>query len=401
MPSLGLGLGLLKCHSSQQRLIMMGKTPIATFTRSSIAYLSDGTQVAANKPRFEPGKFGKAILIEEGTTNIIPIADWNALNGWPSAFVTQTRTIETTGLLFNGVNILKSVIEGTEPGVAACKDFAVVTTPGVVYTISAYVKSQGRPVRIWCHDGSDNGQVGSSFNVPGTDFTRLTVNFTTTGTGYCRVHFHFLSGNVGDIVWVTAPQLEQKPYATSFIDGTRAAETLTIPSYVLNPQEGTVACWAQVNDTSKYKNRYSTIFYAVAGGAGKGIWLHHSHSSANWEYQIKDENNFSTRVIVADNEIANGWHLFTAKWNSTEAKLFVDGALKGTMENPYLPSGLQKVDVGFWGSGNQLNSLIDELRIDKIARSDEEILAAYQSGQPLQWDEWTTYKANFNGKIGL
>lgn len=40
-----------------------------TFTRNSVAYTSDGAQVAVNQPRFEQGKFGKAIMIEEGTTN--------------------------------------------------------------------------------------------------------------------------------------------------------------------------------------------------------------------------------------------------------------------------------------------------------------------------------------------
>ena len=43
----------------------------ATFTRPTPAYLSDGTQVAANAPRFEQGKFGKAVMVEEGTTNLV------------------------------------------------------------------------------------------------------------------------------------------------------------------------------------------------------------------------------------------------------------------------------------------------------------------------------------------
>jgi len=43
-----------------------------TFTRNSIAYKSDGSQVAVNVPRFEAGKFGQGIMIEEGTTNLFP-----------------------------------------------------------------------------------------------------------------------------------------------------------------------------------------------------------------------------------------------------------------------------------------------------------------------------------------
>ncbi len=43
----------------------------AVFSRSSVAYLSTGIQVAANVPRSEAGKFGQAVMVEEGTTNFI------------------------------------------------------------------------------------------------------------------------------------------------------------------------------------------------------------------------------------------------------------------------------------------------------------------------------------------
>jgi len=45
-----------------------------SFSRNSIVYLSDGTQVAANQPRFEQGRFGKAVMVEEGTTNALSYA---------------------------------------------------------------------------------------------------------------------------------------------------------------------------------------------------------------------------------------------------------------------------------------------------------------------------------------
>ena len=50
--------------------------------------------------------------------------------------------------------------------------------------------------------------------------------------------------NPASTVEFSFAQLEAKPYATSFIDGTRAEETLTIPTEgVLNPQEGTIEFW--------------------------------------------------------------------------------------------------------------------------------------------------------------
>src|SRR5690606_16970269 len=41
-----------------------------TFARNSVAYLSDGTQVAAGVPRFEQAVFGQGLRVEEGTANL-------------------------------------------------------------------------------------------------------------------------------------------------------------------------------------------------------------------------------------------------------------------------------------------------------------------------------------------
>ena len=42
-----------------------------TFTRASVAYYPDGTQVGNNIPRLD----GTGIMVEEGTTNLLPAAD--------------------------------------------------------------------------------------------------------------------------------------------------------------------------------------------------------------------------------------------------------------------------------------------------------------------------------------
>ena len=53
-----------------------------TFTRASVAYLSDGTKVEAGQPRFEPGKFGKGFNGEYGTTNLVVNPFFSTLTGW-------------------------------------------------------------------------------------------------------------------------------------------------------------------------------------------------------------------------------------------------------------------------------------------------------------------------------
>jgi len=46
-------------------------TTSATFTRPSPAYKMDGTQVSPDAPRYENGEFRQAVMVEEGTTNIL------------------------------------------------------------------------------------------------------------------------------------------------------------------------------------------------------------------------------------------------------------------------------------------------------------------------------------------
>jgi len=72
-------------------------------------------------------------------------------------------------------------------------------------------------------------------------------------------------------------QLEAKPYATSWTDGTRQPEILKIPTNIVTPTVGTVSVWVNVNDASKRQNVYiyPTIFSADVAGSGKAIWLYH------------------------------------------------------------------------------------------------------------------------------
>jgi hypothetical protein len=59
---------IIKCSEIIEKDLNMPDN--TTFTRNSIAYKQDGSQVSANQPRYEDGMFGKAVMIEEATTNL-------------------------------------------------------------------------------------------------------------------------------------------------------------------------------------------------------------------------------------------------------------------------------------------------------------------------------------------
>jgi len=68
------------------------------FTRNSVAYTSDGAQVAVNQPRFEQGKFGKAIMVEEGTTNFFTNSRLlNNGSGWITFPFSANAWVDSSG----------------------------------------------------------------------------------------------------------------------------------------------------------------------------------------------------------------------------------------------------------------------------------------------------------------
>jgi hypothetical protein len=363
----------------------------ATFTRNSTAYKEDGTPVRAGVPRFEDGVFGQGIMVEEGTTNIGSPASlfdssWVLANGASTVIDAYTR---------------KYTFISTPVGEFVFKTFTLTT--GVAYTWSAEIKGEGSTVgkQVRLQSAAE-----SAYGTPvtlTTEWQRVTLTFTATAisraAGFIGVPTNtFVSG---DVVYVRFFQLEAKPYATSFTDGTRAAETLTIPTAgVLSPQEGTISVWAYINDIARRQvpGQYNRIWQVQGANPNANINIQHRPDEANWRLQIYDDNRNPYAVLVDDSLLPDGWHMLVARWKNGEyADIFIDGVLRGHIDNPIMPSAFAEFRLGY--NSTYCNTVYDDLRIDNIARSDAEILAAYQSGQPLQRDQYTTCLLTFDGTL--
>jgi hypothetical protein len=371
-----------------------------TFTRSSVAYLSDGTQVAANTPRFEQGRFGKAIMVEEGTTNLF--TNPRLLNnGSEWTPVSATAWVDSSG------EYPYIHCETQWDGV-----YQTLSLSATTYTLTYLVKHKAGSNTIGSHfDGPPSLKIrvdrgawvyGNIITVPSDGNWHLVeIQATYTTAGSYRVFLQPGRGvtEVSEFYFKYA-QIEQKPYATSFVDGTRSPETLTIPTAgVLNPQEGTVECWVYVPSFLQPGIPYWRRIWSIRNSGGDGLY-------ALFYYPIDDKFHFridsSVSTDIAVTKPSVGWHYFACKWSQAEMALFIDGVKVGSIVNPSLPTsfGDNVISIGARTDGiDYINSLIDDLRISSIARTDEEILAAYQSGQPLPVDEWTTWKETFNGSI--
>ena len=384
-----------------------------TFTRNSVAYLSDGTQVAANQPRFEDGKFGKGVLIEEGTTNLLT-ANMSSvetdLTGFAANLVTLSR--DSTHSLFGDYS-LKCVWNNT-PGDA----FIVVGTftlqPSTTYTWSYYVYSE---TSIYIYGNNQFIQesappwrgigLASIILLPAGKWVKISGTGTThsdwLGSSRLILRPPIVDASASAYstvpIWIDGIQVEQKPYATSFVIGTRDNEVLKVPANVLNKGNWTIdlkyKAHQGIDDTRfrvlwecfiDYDNWYQVSF-APSTSAGKLL------------LRVSCDGN----VVVVESDVilsAGTTYDITATGDGENLKLYVDGAQVG-LTTPYAEPVGNLPDYMYIGGqpAHYANGIIDDLRISNRARTDEEILEAYQSNKPLSVDEWTTYKLSFDGHL--
>ena len=364
--------------------------PDAIFTRSSTAYKQEGVQVQPNQSRYEAGKFGQAIMIEEGTTNLFTVNDinWSGWNGdvyggHPGTIYTNISTQIPEGLETNGYLVKK--VELNNSGFRTIY-FGGNCFTNTNYAFSCYMYvstnySGGTPTLYFPYSTRSEYDLSKK----GT-WQRLSVvwNSGSSTTFEERALALYYAQNGTGTIYLALPQTEQKAYKTSFTNGTRASETLTIPTMgVLNPGEGTFECWIKPGN---YSDGWADII------------------------NCNDQLNFVDAGYLS--LVYNGVHLYggpplpkdtfshvAVVWGTT-LEIFVNGVLRATGSATALGSFSPTAFIGsHFVSINQMNGLIDDLRISNRARTAAEAQAAYNSNQPLPIDDSTTFKMSLDGNL--
>jgi len=398
-----------------------------TFARNSVAYTSDGAQVAANQPRFEQGQFGQAVLVEERTTNLNSDPFFKTgVSGWGVGTWTTLEWLSSEYNPFSKQNGVMRLYDNDGDKGYCSKVVSISNTPHTVSVLLKILKGNINNINvggtIYYTDSTYTDYTWNDSNTTRYDMSaifgqgvyKLVATITPNSSKTISKYEIRISHNsaVETELLVYAIQLEQKPYATSFINGTRYPETLTIPTAsVLNPQEGTVEFWwmpinqpastivsqqtsPPIFEIGTYWQPNSLILWVYAG-AGLRL-LVRGNEATIWTGDWTIISGFNWYQL-------NCWYHIALRWqNGNTFYVFVNGVKYG----PYVSSlpltsiagnimSLGKLNASSGGS----NALFDDLRISSRARTDEEIAAAYQSGQPLPVDAWTTLKLDFNGDL--
>lgn len=372
----------------------------AAFSRASAAYLSSGEQVAAYNPRYEKGKYGKALMVEGGTTNIIPnpsfetnLSEWTAYGNHSGARITTDKYVGSACLKLTSAGA-GGISSGPESGyITTIPDIA----SGTQYTVSFYAKSISGNNVLHCELAEVNNP--QEFELT-TSWKRYIATFTATS----QKDLYFWLNGAGECL-IDGVQVEAKPYATSYTDNTRSAESLSIPSNVLNPEEGTVECWIKAQDLG---NRRRDIFAINDSASSERIRLSYNISGQGLEllWWPAGGNLVSTRMAYIT--VSTEWvHVgFRYKWNGSgyEVALIHNGRTYSLREQ--VSCKLSNVTDIFLGHSKQNGELVyfadmlfDDLRISKRAKTNDEIMETYKSLKSKTFGDWTTAKFDFDENL--
>jgi hypothetical protein len=365
---------IVSANSTSQELIKIDNVLVEPkdyyFERASNAmYPSDSQspfrKVEGNVERFIATPEGLGILIEPGTTNLIPLK-WQKFAGWiayrgaevtltqgiavPEWGATDATRIQTSG----GTNVLKYVYTvGTPPA-------------GALRAQQIYIKNTGTTtVRIYSTVGSKWASI-----LPGESKLVKMENIIGNGTGY--LHIQFQAPDVADsldfIAW--RPMAEAKPYCTSWTDGTRAPETLSVPG--LPTVEGEIEFTAEITDKCKRQvvDEYPMLVYIARADGNRGLTISHAPTTATYQLRTDDDAGASTSLNFSDSRIPNGTRHLRIKITLAAVILYCDDREIARIINPKLPSGWGRIYLGSSATGtNHADAIF--LSLDKFTPENE------------------------------
>lgn len=367
----------------------------ATFTRTSSAYNLDGSYVGYN-PRF----FGKGILLEEATTNLIQngsaqgsLARW-VLNKGPGSDATMSR-ISNDGAV--GDNCVECYV-GTFGSWSVWQQmfYQYSSSPyfdtSKQYTLSFYSKLvSGATNRLTVSIRDSNG---TNLVLDATDFyltdtwQRYTVTFTPLIAGN-QPTIYFTVPSTPSTFRIDGFQLEQKSFATSYTDGTRQADCMDVPtSGVFDPSEGTLEVVLSTPNVYSWNN-----YFSMNISTGRFLLFYNSGGIVSWDYGATS-NSISTGTGMA---VANKPLTIAMRWSASVGtrEMFVNGTKIGSLAfnaptSASIPATMRFVNTG--------TAIIYDLRVSNVARTDDELIGNYSKGT-LPVDAYTTAKYDFDDDL--
>lgn len=186
--------------------------------------------------------------------------------------------------------------------------------------------------------------------------------------------------------WVKNVQVETKPFCTSFVTDSRPAGKLSYPltSY------RTISGWMKVAPENVKGGWQRIVGSLKTAGVYPQWYLSFNATEMNFRVRNGEKDNAAVFKRSEINYADGKFHFFAIVFDKENDKLglMIDGIYK---ELPYtgVPVDFsihETLDVGWSRTsspGGELNGILDEIRVDAVARSEEELRQWYLSSAPF------------------
>jgi hypothetical protein len=383
------------------------------FTRGSSAYAPDGSLVTGNSPRLVNGRTGSALLIEEGTTNLLGTAgnfdvDTNAdgvADGWqvlndPSAAPLNTWVANLQAGVWAGSQAQyykPTSAQGWGQLLATTGTYSL--TAGNTYTISFWAKSlTGGQWGLGITNGPSTVAYAATYNInpsAGGAWQRYTYTFTSLATGSdAQIRFVANAASPNSVnvdILVDNLQLELKDHVTSYVAGTRNNELLTI-SRTTDLKKGTVEfIFSPTEDPTSTGHLFNIGTYSTPTVTEDYLQVNFGTSWGKNRISVAlgllaTQARPEAAVTLPSNLVPGQWYYVAGSWDASGAGLTITvydytagQVYTSTVALAAGPSFdlATQISIGGTAAGESPNSLLDQFRLSSAARTNTDIQNAY------------------------
>lgn len=335
---------------------------------------------------------GKAVLIEEATTNIAQYSE-DFTNAWWTKL--RCSILSNSLIAPDGTVTADKFVEDTATGEHDCYRSALLTVDAAA-TFSIYAKAGERSWIRLSFGGTDRVYFDLSTGTIGTkDNASIKAQIIDVGGGWYRCSIAIASINAGNDlavfgtstgngvasytgdgssgVYFWGAQAEVKAYPTSYMKtsggtATRSLEALQVPGNILNVTKGSVVISAYVHNQAAQAMLFAT--------EDASLWnqLTLYVNATQVIAQAKDGAGV-TASAAWTTALSVGWHKFGLTYGNGQLHLWVDGEKRASDLTANLPAsfnfplfiGSRSLTSGWW------NNLINEFSVFPEVLSDADM----------------------------
>lgn len=391
-----------------QRLDFTG----VTFNRTSVAYHPDtGVQAASGIPRYRTLGSRTGLYMEPTTTNLVASPLGNTLTGWLAQG--SPTVVSDSGALY-GVGQAWRL--STQTSGRIYQDFTIPAGTTNL-TLSIRARSESTACNPLVNLNANNGTAwnNSWFTMSGVTssaYSTQSITYTNVPTDVTSIRI-IIQGCNNNGVWslVDAIQVEALGYSTTFTDGTRAMESLTLPLSGNLPASGWTVEFTAIPKrarTNIVSQGTSPAFFDIGSyfnNANFRLWAWaNAGLEPNIAIFIKGQTDSSWSIAGGGlGGSSHGWYVV-----DSPSRI----AVKGSAGNSFTvytngtkrgPTTITDTITSWAGTNFTLyggDYIYDEIRVSNTARADEDLEAYTLGNTSLSWDANTTWYSPFNNTLG-